>query len=403
MQRVARRLRPAERHTNVAAQVMRASKDIITFTAARRAFMLALTISGVQACGPRGQPVIIGVAASARDPEGAAVRLGAELAASDLNRRGGVRGRGLELAFEDDDGSVEGAEASAKRLAARRDLVAVFGHASSQAMFAAAQVYGAGRTPVPLITTAASSADAGSAGAYAFRFGASDSLHAASLAEWARKRLGARTAAILYPNDDRGRRVRTAFSRRFSELGGEIVALDPFTPALLSFEPYLRRLRARGSADVLLIGGAGTGTSRILRTLDSIAIVPRLLAPDDARGLERAGPRAEGAFVSTVYLADAPGERNRAFVGAVRQARRKSDPDARMAVAYDAVQLLARAVEAAGPDRRRVREYLAGVGSKAPFTGLTGLTAVTPTGDLRVAAVQIGVVRAGHVVTPTAP
>ena len=69
-------------------------------------------------------------------------------------------------------------------------------------------------------------------------------------------------------------------------------------------------------------------------------------------------------------------------------------------LAYDIVQLLARAIEEVGADRRAVRDYLGTVGGERPaFDGVTGRIAFDSAGDVPRKAVVVGVVRNGRLVT----
>jgi branched-chain amino acid transport system substrate-binding protein len=66
------------------------------------------------------------------------------------------------------------------------------------------------------------------------------------------------------------------------------------------------------------------------------------------------------------------------------------------------VHLLAQAIEAVGPDRARVRDYLARVGTTTPaFEGATGRIAFDEHGDVPGKEVAIGVVRNGRLVSAT--
>ena len=71
--------------------------------------------------------------------------------------------------------------------------------------------------------------------------------------------------ALLYQNDEYGRGIRGTFLSSFTRIGGSVVTDDPYALDLPSFEPYLQRLRGRGGADVLVIGGtaAAMGTNVI--------------------------------------------------------------------------------------------------------------------------------------------
>jgi branched-chain amino acid transport system substrate-binding protein len=225
-----------------------------------------------------------------------------------------------------------------------------------------------------------------------------DVAHGTQLAQFAFRRLGARQAGILYQNDEYGRGIRATFSHEFTRLGGRLVSDDPYVPELPSFEPYLRRLRQRGGADVLLIAGTAAAAQRILPTLDTVGLKPRVLGGDALSGLETQR-RAEGVLMTAAYLPDRPGERNAAFVAAYRAAYPGQPLDHRGAAAYDVVYLLARGLDATGADRRRLRDYLAGVGrASPPYQGVTGTIAFDDSGDVPGKEVVLGVVRDGHLV-----
>jgi len=358
---------------------------------------LAVLTAGLLACTSGNQPIALGLAGPVSEPRGASMRLAAELAVAEINRAGGVRGRRLELVVQDDSAQPEVAVAAARALYAHGRVVAVIGHLTSGATLAAAPVYG-GRRPLPVISPSASAPAVTDAGPQVFRVCPTDVAHGAALADFAARRLGARRAAVLYQNDEYGRGIRGTFAEEFTRLGGRLISDDPYVPDLPSFEPYLRRLQQRGGAEVLLIAGTAASARRILPTLDSVGIRPRVLGGDALAGLETTRG-TDGVITSTAYLPDQPGERNQAFAGAYQAAYGTQPLDHRGAAAYDIVYLLARAIDAVGPNRRRLNAYLAGVGTTAPpFDGVTGRIAFDPQGDVPAKTVVLGVIRNGAVV-----
>jgi branched-chain amino acid transport system substrate-binding protein len=328
------------------------------------------------------------------------MRLAAELAVREVNAAGGVRGRPLELVTLDDEGDAVRAVSVARQLYDDPTVVAVIGHLTSGATLAASAVYNAGPRPIPMISPSASSPLLSGAGPYTFRICPTDLAHGTRLAEWAVDRLHARRAAVLYLNDDYGRGVRSVFTQQFTARGGQIVADDPYLDEIPSFEPYLERIRRRGGTDVLLIAGTRAGAERILQRKGSLGLSATVLGGDGIAGIEAAGPLAEGVYVSAAYLPDQPGQANADFVRAYRAAYDGAEPDHRGAGAYDIVHLLARAIAAAGPDRTKLRDYLASVGSRTePYDGVTGRIAFDAQGDVPGKEVVIGVVRGGHLVS----
>lgn len=320
------------------------------------------------------------------------MRLAAELAVAEINRTGGVGGRFLELLVLDDSADTQAAVRVAQQFYDDPRVVAVIGHLTSGTTIAAAPVYNGGATPLLEISPSASSPAVSDAGPYTFRVCPTDLVHGVQLASWARERLGVARAAVLYQNDSYGRSVREAFVRSFTRLGGAIVSDDPYILDLPGFRPYLRLLRDRGGAEVLVIAGTQAGAERILPTLDSLGLRLQVMGGDGLVGVEQSD-RANGVLISTAYLSDRPGEKNDVFVSAYRAAYANRLPDHRGAGTYDIVHLLADAIEAVGTDRRRVRDRVAAVGQSLPaFAGVTGRIAFDANGDVPAKEVVMGIV-----------
>jgi len=329
------------------------------------------------------------------------MRLGAELAVSEINERGGVRGRLIELQPADDRGQAETAMQLARRFRDDRSVVAVIGHADDVTTLAAAPFYGSGSDPVAVVTPSATGSEVGLAGQHVFRVCPDDIAHAGSLADFAHGELNIGTVATLYQNDPDSRATSAAFRSKFAALGGRIVAEDPFSDALPSFEPYLSRVARRGGVGALLIVGGGVTSMRsILATFDTVGFQPTILSDSDLLPFLSAEEDAlEGTFFSTAYLPERGGARNASFVTAFRRAHGGQLPDPVAAAAYDIVYMIVRAAAAVGPDRARIRDYLAGIGTETePFEGVTGTIAFDEHGNLTRKDVDIGVVRAGTLV-----
>ena len=364
--------------------------------AVRHSMMMPVISLLLAACGGAGSgdAIVIGVTGPFSQPRGVSMKAGAELAAAEINKAGGVEGRPIELVFADDSASNDAAVRIATEFRADRRMVAVVGHLTTGPTAAAAPIYNGDGVPMALISPSASAPSLSEDGGRAvFRVCPTDFAHGQALARHARNVLRARTAAILYENDAYGRGVAANFVADFRQLGGTIVSEDPYNKALPSFEPYLRRLQQRGGADVILIAGTRDGAERILATRDSLRITSTVLAGDGVIGIEATG-KAEGMLVSSAWLADRPDQTSQAFVQAYQAANANARPDHRGAGAYDIIHILARAIAAVGPDRAKIVKYLEGVGSEsAAYDGVTGRIVFDSLGDARDKSVAIGVVR----------
>ncbi len=360
-----------------------------------QAFLVLLALG----CGA-GEPISIGIVGAFSEPEGSGTLWSAEAAVNAINATGGIGGRTVRLVVEDDSAQPERAVLVAQRLYDDPAIVAVIGHMTTREAMATASIYTGGTTPVVAITPSASNDALPRTGPYIFQLCPSDSDHGSALAEWAYQRLQARSAAILYQNDDYGRNLRSAFRATFEGAGGSIVADRPYLAELPSFDPFLRVLRRSGGADVLLVSGTQEAARRIVPTLDSVNLRTRIVGPDAMAGLRHSPSRYAGVLISSAYLPDRATPRNRAYVEDFTANNDDQAPDHVAAGTFDAVHLLARAIAEVGTDRKAIRDYLATVGQgTAPFEGITGTIRFDENGSAQDKVVAIGVLTSAGLVT----
>lgn len=354
-----------------------------------------LLVSGCHSAPPT---VRIALAVSLNDAGVLPMRLGAELAARQINDSGGIDGRRLELLVENDFGDPDSSVALATRLY-DSDVSAVIGGAYSGVTLAAAPVYNGGRRPVVQLSPSASSPLISAAGDFTFRLCPSDLAYGAALAHFARDR-GLNRAAVLYINDEYGRGVRRTFASEYVRLGGELIEVDPFLPGKADIGAYLVRLARQRRVDLLVLAANQDEGLAVLRQLGAAGNRIPVVAADGMVGAERVAPALmEGVYVSSAYIEADPREENRRFVAAYKKAYPDAGlPDQGAASSYDAVRLLAGAARGA-EDRRQLRDRLAGVGvSQGPFEGVVGRLGFDSLGDVPTLAVRVGVVRRGELV-----
>jgi branched-chain amino acid transport system substrate-binding protein len=349
-----------------------------------------------------GGVIRLGVAGPMKEPSGKGMYQGALLAVEEINARGGVRGRPLELVVRDDEMNSVRAIEVAEEFRDRTDVVAVVGHLSSGASIAASEIYNEPGNGLLAISPGATSPEMSTTGEWTFRVCPSDLQQAAALAEWAFNGLGRRRTLIVYVNDAYGRGVRDAFTPAFERLGGTVVSADPYLPDLLederTLDPYLER-GIRNGMDALVLVGMGDEVTAILRAARRLGFRGTVMGTDGLIGIAEAGSVAEDVVVTSGFLVDRATESARDFVQRY-QARFGELPRDGSAHAYDTVMLLAHAIDRVGTDRKAVRDYVASIGDGAPaFEGVTGTIRFDPNGDAVGKDVIIGVVRDGRVVT----
>lgn len=359
----------------------------------------ALTVLLLTACRPSAEPVRIGLAGPFSDPVGGPMRKAAELAVEEINAAGGIGGRPIALIARDDSGDPDSAVSVAADLVAE-GVVAVIGHVYSGTTLAAAPVYGAGPSPIPVITPSSSSPEVAQAGRHVFRLCPTDLEHGAALATWIRNGLHLTRASVLYLNNPYGRGVRQSFVARFTGLGGVILESDPYLGGTPDVGIFLDRIRASGKSEFLVVAGNRTEALAVLVQARQRGMMLPVFGGDGLEGLEQDGPIAEGVTLTAAYFPTLDTPQNQRFVRTYLAKYPGSVPPNQPAAgAYDAVYLLRDIIGVSGSGRRAIIAALSTLGTGIPpYQGVTGILAYDGQGDLARMPVLIGVIRNGAVV-----
>ncbi|MGD0484305.1 MAG: ABC transporter substrate-binding protein [Gemmatimonadales bacterium] len=321
-------------------------------------------------CSRAREPVRIGVVLP---PDFAAP---AAFAAEEINAAGGVRGHPLELVRDSAPPGPPSISGSPIVLAAsvlRLPVVAVVGHEGSGQSLAAAPVYNAARV-VQLVPTGTSRLLA-RAGEWTLALAPDDSVEGRFIAGFVRDRLRARSVTIFYNNTEYGIGLRDGVEGALAGSGVgvlRVVRYDGSADLAVLVEAALRH----GTPDAVVIAGYARDAGRIAGQLRDRGVRSPIVAGDGAHVLpDLVTPRpdaATGMYVVTFWLPGSADSATRRFETVVRQ-RLGREPAARDAMVYDAVRLLATAVEAVGDRPRRVRDYLLALGVGRPrYRGITG-------------------------------
>lgn len=357
-----------------------------------------LLLAGLTGCGRSERPIYIGVAGALSDPIGEPMRRAAQLAIGEINAAGGVGGRPLALIERDDFANPDSAVRVAEELYSS-EAVAVVGHLFSGTTLAAAPIYNGGNRPLVAITPSSSAPELSDAGPYTFRMCPSDLAHGAALARWVTDRLQFKQGGVFYLDDDYGRGIRQAFTANLENRGGKLVGMEPYLGTTPEVAPQLERLAKLQRPQFLFVAGNRPDAESILRGARALGLQVPMLGGDGLEGIEEAGPLSEGTYVSAAYHPSLNTPANRKFVAAY--AAKYPDapvPNQPAAATYDAVYLLARAIEEGGPSRESVRRALDRVGhGAAAFEGATGRIVFDSLGDVPDKQVYITVVRNGAV------
>ena len=107
-----------------------------------------------------------------------------------------------------------------------------------------------------------------------------------------------------------------------------------------------------------MLAGEPVGGELVLRQMRRLGVHWPVIGGDGLTGIESRGALAEGVRVSVSYLPDRRGPKNAAFTAEYARTYNGQRPDDTVAGTYDVVMLLAQAIEAAGSDRRAIRDIV---------------------------------------------
>jgi len=316
---------------------------------------------------------------------------GARLAVEDLNRKGGIHGRPLRLAaYRTGSYFVDAREAAA--LAARAGALAIVGANSSELSAAVAEEAEAnGVLQITNVSTAADltrDAQTGRGRPFVFRMCASDDVMGGLLAGFARDRLGARRAAVLYEvGRTYSQRLARSFIQRFRDAAAGRTVAEFFYLALeTDFRPQLRRVK-EFHPDVVFVPGSFTDATLVAAQAETVGLRATLLGGDAWSSpllFQKGGPPGEAYYVE---LCSPSPEFDRRY----EEAEGTEPPGCRAVLAYDAVGVVAAGLrslgrlsdEALGPGlagtRRRLRDAVA----RNAVDGATGRIRFDAHGDRR--------------------
>jgi len=305
---------------------------------------------------------------------------GARLAVEDLNSAGGINGRPLRLAAYRTGSYFVDAHEAAVRAVAAGALAVVGSNSSELSQAVAEEAEAAGVLQVTNVSTAADLTfdDAsGRARSFVFRMCATDDVMGALLARFARERLGARRAAVLY---EVGRpysaRLARSFVRGFRDTQAGRVATEVHYLALeTDFRPQLRLVK-EFRPDVVFVPGSFPDATLVAAQARVIGVRATWLGGDAWSSpflFQRGVPPGPAYYAELCSPSPEFDRRYQASVGS-------EPPGCRAVLAYDAVRVLAAGLRALGRldddaltsglarTRRRLRDAVA----RAEVDGVTG-------------------------------
>ena len=366
----------------------------------------------------KGQPVHVAywmVVAGADASLGIDTRRGVELAIQD--KGGKLLGHPIKLSGQDEGCNAEGGQAAATKLASDPTIVAAIGsNCSSDARPGAPILWKAGIPTVSPSNTAPYLTDPKRGKEYDgyLRTAHNDKVQGAVAAQFAIKKLGAKTAATIHDGSVYAEQLQAVFAEEFKKLGGTIVAQEAVAPTDTDMRPVLTKI-ATGKPDFIylpiFIAAAGhiTRQSKEVAGLEKVALMSAdgSFSPDFYKA---AGEAAVGMYHSSPDFS-AFGAGYKDFL-AKHQKKYGEKPIAPFhAHGYDAAMMVFAAVEKVGVKdgdtlyipRKALRDALYATKGQKGLTGTISCNEFGDCADPRIAVYQQTADNIKKLVNPETP
>lgn len=310
---------------------------------------------------------------------GKQVRSGTEVAVDEINANGGINGRRLVVIYEDDQLDPKKGVAAFNKLVSVNGVPLVIQAAGSNVMLAEAPV--AERKKVVLISPTCTSPKISDAGDYVFRIAPSDTYQGKVIAEIARDDLKAKTAAVLYINNDYGVGLKDVFQAEFSKMGEQIVLSEGFDPDTKDFRTLLGKTK-EVLPDVVFLSSLYQEAALVLKQAQELGVSVQFIGGDGCFApelIERAGDAAESMLVINMQWDPGSVDPNvQRFIKEVKD-RTGAAPEVYAALGYDCIKVVVDAMRRGGTDSASIKDALDATDG---LPGLTGPTSFDRNGDV---------------------
>lgn len=307
---------------------------------------------------------VTGPAANLGGPEARTLTMLVE----EINKKGGIGGRQIELLLKDSAASPEKAISLAKKLIEEDKVVAIIGPSTSGETLKIKAIAEENKTP--LVSCAAAENIVKPLARYVFKVPQNDSDAARKILDHIKRR-GLTKVGLVSSNTGFGKAGKEQVEKLAKEYGVALVANEVYEKEATDLTAVVTKLKAAG-VQAFINWSIEPAQAIVIKNARQIGLDVPIYQSHGFGNIQyarAAGPAAEGVIfpAGRLLIADTlPADHKQKPV----LIQYKKDYEARYAGeqastfgghAYDAFLLLAKALEKAGPDRDKVRDALEGL------------------------------------------
>ncbi|MGJ7916593.1 ABC transporter substrate-binding protein [Massilia sp. LXY-6] len=321
--------------------------------------LVAGVAMGLSMTAMAADPIKIGVSGpftGGSAPMGVSMRDGVRLAASEINAKGGVLGRKIELVERDDEAKNERGVQVAQELINKEHVVATVGYINTGVALASQRFYQQAKIPVMNNVATGSIVTkqfANQPENYIFRNSANDTIQSAMIGEEVARR-GFKKPAILADSTNYGQLGREDLEKVLDKKSLKPVVVEKYNIGDVDMTAQLLRAKQAG-ADVVLTYGIGPELAQIANGMQKLGWKVPIIGSWTlamANFVDNAGKNGDGARMPQTFIQNPDTPKRKNFIDAYVKAY--NPPGGRMpsavsaAQGYDSIYLLAAAIQQAG-------------------------------------------------------
>ncbi len=198
------------------------------------------------------------------------------MAAAEINTRGGIKDRKIELIIEDTQGSPDGGRAAIRKLIQRDKVLVIGGGFSSSATWATSAI--AQQNKIPFVVTSAVADKITEQGwEYIFRLNPPLSEHLEALASFlATAAPDIQSVAIVHAQSLRTSAAARRFFKRSATMGLEMVIRERFESGTDDLTALLTRVKAKNPDFIYAIAESAKSAGLLVRQSKALKLNPKL-------------------------------------------------------------------------------------------------------------------------------
>jgi len=301
-------------------------------------------------------------------PMGVSMRDGVKLAAAEINAKGGVLGRKIELIERDDQADNGRGVQVTQELINKEGVVAAMGFINTGVSLAAQRFYQEAK--IPVINNVATGSIVTKQflppefpDNYVFRTSANDTIQSSMIVEQAIDVRKYKKVAILADSTNYGQLGREDLEKALAAKGIKPVAVEKFNIKDVDMTAQLLKSKEAG-AQAILTYGIGPELAQIANGMEKLGWkVPMIGSWTLSMGnfIDNAGKNGDGAMMPETFIQEPNTPKRKEFIAAYQKAYKVDRIPSPVSAAqgYDSMYLLAAAINQAGTTNGvKVREAL---------------------------------------------